>query len=525
MQLVAYLNGERVDATEMAHEPWRALGKHPHYKDLVLLECGLRANRVTRRGRQFFKHHSDVACGIEHKSESPQHLAMKTALKDRINAVPGWSAEVEQEHPERAWIADVMATHTNGRRLAFEVQLSLQSEDEYIRRSQRYLDDGVAPVWVVPEHHDEFRVKLPMIATGFGKTSDLPQAPAALMDLARFQSAFGVSALVGTVVEHVLDPSFRWPPGTPRHQLEEIERMDKERAERKAAAEREAAELAEAKRLAEESSARIATSEASRFTEAAFAPDVRAARPVLASTRIWASAVRCLTSGHPMLIWRLTQPTPARAAADPMWRPKSENFENVRAHVDVWLAASGNGLVKAKVYQVKGWPIRRTFVCPECQEIIQGRWVSALPPAKWSVIAEGNVARAQAREVLYRQPPAPPPPAPVIPAAAVKPPERIQTVHRPALIQEGDPGFIGPRQWAHWMSEVRDSDELAARLAAKDARAARKRAISENPRYIGSANGFRFQCTDCGEVFEDDNEGIHADARCRTPGARSSGWR
>ncbi|MDQ0679374.1 hypothetical protein QFZ30_002756 [Arthrobacter pascens] len=65
--------------------------------------------------------------------------------------------------------------------------------------------------------------------------------------------------------------------------------------------------------------------------------------------------------------------------------------------------------------------------------------------------------------------------------------------------------------------------ELAARLAAKDAKGTRKRAISENPRYTGIANGFRFQCTDCGGGFEDENEGIHADARCRVPGARSSG--
>ena len=166
MQLVAYMDGERVDATEMAHDPWRNLVNHPLYRDLVLLECGLRASRVTRRGRQFFKHYPDVECAIEHKSESPHHLAMKRALKDRINAAPGWSAEVEQAHPERTWIADVMATHISGRRLAFEVQLSAQSEDDYVRRSQRYVDDHIGPVWVVPDNFDWFRVKLPMIVRG-----------------------------------------------------------------------------------------------------------------------------------------------------------------------------------------------------------------------------------------------------------------------------------------------------------------------------------------------------------------------
>ncbi|MBT2547642.1 hypothetical protein [Arthrobacter sp. ISL-65] len=101
-----------------------------------------------------------------------------------INAVPGWLAEVEHAHPERAWIADVMAIHASGKRLAFEVQLSPQNEDEYIRRSQRYADDRVGAVWIVPDTHDWFRVQVPMIVTGFGKTSDLPGAPGSLMDLA-----------------------------------------------------------------------------------------------------------------------------------------------------------------------------------------------------------------------------------------------------------------------------------------------------------------------------------------------------
>jgi hypothetical protein len=106
---------------------------------------------------------------------------MKRALKDRINAAPDWHAEVEHAHPERAWIADVMAVHASGKRLAFEVQLSPQSEEEYIRRSQRYADDRIGAVWIVPDNLDWFRVQLPMIVTSFGKTSDLPSAPGSLI--------------------------------------------------------------------------------------------------------------------------------------------------------------------------------------------------------------------------------------------------------------------------------------------------------------------------------------------------------
>lgn len=520
MQLVAYMNGERFDATEMAHVRWRALVNHADYEDLVLIECGLRASRVTRKGRQFFKHYPDVDCDIEHKSESPQHLAMKQALKARINAVPGWEAKVEKAHPERAWIADVMATHTSGKQLAFEAQLSSQNEDEYIRRSQRYALDRIGAVWVVPENLDWFTVKLPMIVTGFGKTSDLPEAPAELMELTRYQPMFGIMARVAVAVDRVLDPGFSWPHGTPQHQLEEIARQKEAEATEEAAALERAERLVEDKRVADEAAALVAAERMARFITSAAAPDVRDVRPVLAGARIWASVVHCLKAGHPMLIWRLTEPGKPNAD-DANWMPRSENFGNVRSHVDTWLAVVGTGLGKAGVYSLQGFGNRRAFACPECKDVIRGRWVIALPPAKWSVIAEGSAARGQAREVLYRKPPAPPP---VTPAAAIKPAFRVQTVRRPALIEEDHPAFIGPRRWAYWMSEARDPEELSARMAAKDAKASRMRSISENPRYVGSANGFRFQCTDCGGSFEDENEGIHANARCRASGARSSGW-
>jgi hypothetical protein len=48
--------------------------------------------------------------------------------------------------------------------------------------------------------------------------------------------------------------------------------------------------------------------------------------------------------------------------------------------------------------------------------------------------------------------------------------------------------------------------------------------LRDNPRYRVQANGFRFDCRDCGGVFEDDKEGIHADVRCLIRNVRSSSW-
>lgn len=539
MQLVAYLKGERVDATQMVHEPWRALANHPDYPRLTLIECGLRASRVTRRGRQFFKHYPDIECPIQHKSESAQHLAMKQALKDRINAMPEWRAEVEHPHPDRIWIADVLATHASGKRLAFEVQLSPQSEDEYIRRSQRYADDRIGAVWVVPDDLDWFRVRLPMVVTGFGKSSDLPEAPGALMDLASYQPLFGKRDRVGAAVDAVLRPTFYWPHGTPKHQLDEIAKLERMKAAAAAAnlkREEEAAELrrmaeekaalkaaeklareeetAELRRMGEEKAALKAAEVEARFVASATAPAATDARPIIAPKCVWASEVLCMEGGHPMIIWRSTKPTTPRTPADTMWRPPSENFDNGRAHVDAWLAAAGSSLAKAKVYQVRGQPMRRTFVCPECKQVVQGRWVSALPPEKWTLIAEASAASVGARDVLNRKPPTQPRDSS----------EKQRPGRLPVQVEESDWRFIGPRRKPYWMTES-GNEELPYRLAAKKAHAERMEQLRANPRYRVSPNGFRFECTDCGGEFEDDNEGIHADRGCITLGNRRFGWR
>lgn len=485
--LVAYLNGERIDATEMAHSPWRGLVNHPLYEALVLLECGLRASRVTRRGRQFFKHYPDIKCTIEHKSESDRHLAMKRALKDRIDVAPGWRAEVEHAHPERAWIADVMAIHISGKRLAFEVQLSAQSEDEYVFRSQRYVDDGIGPVWVVPDNLDWFRVKLPMVVTGFGKSSDLPEMPAALMDAIAYQPMVRKMSGVGVVVDQVLHPSFRWPHGTPRQQEEELERKEMKRARNAAAANLEAAADLAAKRLADEEAVRRNAERDTLFVDQAAAPNISETPAVAAGMNIWASVVQCVSFGHPLLIWRLLEP-PIRIDLRP-YRPGPENFQHVRAHVTAWLEAEGRGLAKGNIVRLQGAEKRHGFACPECKEVIQGRWVAALPHTKWALIAAGNPSRSgrtlPAWEVLRRKQ-----------AAAT---EKTPPAARPQLpSDEADPRLIGPKRKPFWISEARDAKEVAERQAAKDARAARMQAIRDNPRYRATPNGFRFECKDCG---------------------------
>jgi hypothetical protein len=132
--------------------------------------------------------------------------------------------------------------------------------------------------------------------------------------------------------------------------------------------------------------------------------------------------------------------------------------------------------------------------------VIKPRRVSALPAARWALIAEPSVSSAEARGAVYRKPT----------ARSVRAEEEPRPLLPPQL-GEADWRFIGPRRKPYWMTETDDPADLAQRLAAKEAYAARVQQLRDNPSYRVSPNGFRFECTDCGGTFEDDREGRHAD--------------
>lgn len=521
MQLVAYLKGDRLDATEMAHEVWRALPQQPGYEELVLLECGERAKRVTRLQRQFFAHWPRINCQMDHKSESSQHLAMKLALKDRINACPGWRAEVEYVGPDRQWIADVMAMHDNGKRLAFEVQLSAQTEEDYFNRSQRYADAGIGPVWVVPQQVHWRELKLPVIVTGFSKSSDLPEAPSGLMGHQEYQPLQRKATSVGACVDYVLHPSFRWEPGSPHHQRQRrLEEAEAARQRAEAGASTEVARSDEATRKAaaqwritQEQELEVAE-EAAKFVRLAMPPHaITSGLPIVTGVRTWGSVVSCPNSQHAVLIWRLTNPTRSNPKKQ-RWLSERENLRDVHRFIDDWLELVTVPVLKGELVPLKGSGNPLAFKCTECGDLIQGRLIRTLPANKWSLItgAEGPAARyvpseqaLQGWESLRARP------QPKQRERREKNLER-QMTESALVVQHSD--VIGPQGTPFWMTEARSAGEIALRQAAKDARAAQLQAVRDNPRYRIQPNGFRFNCLDCGGVFEDGYEGIHAKSRC-----------
>lgn len=81
--------------------------------------------------------------------ERPEHRELKRRCAEWAREA-GWHADLEVTSPTGDWRADVLATDPQSqRRIAFEIQLSSQTEEEARRRSTRYREAGVECVWIV----------------------------------------------------------------------------------------------------------------------------------------------------------------------------------------------------------------------------------------------------------------------------------------------------------------------------------------------------------------------------------------
>lgn len=111
MLLTAMLDGKRVDATTYTAEAWSELQGSADRTRMVMPLCRIRAVAKTRGpSTRYFAHYRKTGCKVEHGGETPQHLAVKEALKVCIDQVPGWHAIVEHPHPSREWKLSPSAT-------------------------------------------------------------------------------------------------------------------------------------------------------------------------------------------------------------------------------------------------------------------------------------------------------------------------------------------------------------------------------------------------------------------------------
>lgn len=156
MPLTASLaDGTVLDSTEASDVEWKALHRSVGArKTLRCRDCRGRMHaKVSVKGLRFFAHDSRPdACPSE--GEGPEHRELKRQVAAAIRAAGGQAAIEARPSPTDlgGWRADVLATGTDGRRVAFEVQLAGMTVEEGVERTSRYAADGIATVWVSTKH-------------------------------------------------------------------------------------------------------------------------------------------------------------------------------------------------------------------------------------------------------------------------------------------------------------------------------------------------------------------------------------
>jgi hypothetical protein len=145
--LCAIVEGETIIGPDLTEEEWKDL-KARHRKGLPVTMgcCGAPGHlRVSGNGTQHFYHAVDAGC--HYAEESREHLEIKEQIY-RICKSEGWETSVEFPAPDRTWISDVYAAR-DGRKLVFEVQISIISPSELEERDKKYRAEGIESYWLL----------------------------------------------------------------------------------------------------------------------------------------------------------------------------------------------------------------------------------------------------------------------------------------------------------------------------------------------------------------------------------------
>jgi competence protein CoiA len=112
--------------------------------------CGAKGHlRKSKNGLKHFYHgEKNEECGGE--PESLDHLKLKYQIY-QICKSEGWQAQPEYESPSRDWRADVFA-EKDGRKVVFEIQLSIITLDILKEREAKYRRDGIESYWILKDY-------------------------------------------------------------------------------------------------------------------------------------------------------------------------------------------------------------------------------------------------------------------------------------------------------------------------------------------------------------------------------------
>jgi hypothetical protein len=149
MPLSATLHGQRVISTQLTDDEWENLRQESkdNHDSLLMGYSGYPCyGRTSKLGLRHFAHRRGAPDDLPPWKESAEHLLTKSLIVVAAESL-GWKARTEVPSEDRSWIADTLVEKA-GRKIAFEVQWSRQSDEDYRFRTQRYADQGIECVWL-----------------------------------------------------------------------------------------------------------------------------------------------------------------------------------------------------------------------------------------------------------------------------------------------------------------------------------------------------------------------------------------
>jgi competence protein CoiA len=142
-------DGCSIQAFDLSPDDWRDLKRRNREADTLRMPCC--ASRVilkcSHKGTQFFAHASAGECTTAPETEV--HLRLKQIAVE-VARSRGWNAETEVTGATptgERWQADVLASKGD-HKVAVEVQWSGQTNDETLRRQNRYRQSGIRCLWL-----------------------------------------------------------------------------------------------------------------------------------------------------------------------------------------------------------------------------------------------------------------------------------------------------------------------------------------------------------------------------------------
>lgn len=152
MPLRAIINGKDIFSFEHDENSWNELKTSHKEHSLQMPCCDSKAvPKTSKLNNYFFAHSKKGECLTA--PESDEHIFLKTLIARKAISL-GWGVVTEKpgKTPEdEQWIADVFCTKGNAS-LAFEVQWSPQTKDEFIRRQEKYKASDVRAAWLYRLH-------------------------------------------------------------------------------------------------------------------------------------------------------------------------------------------------------------------------------------------------------------------------------------------------------------------------------------------------------------------------------------